>query len=1187
MVLVSLPGTELNTGLQSYNRIISLLTLAALALLLALPSRAQTVDDFNPGAGNSVSAFAVQPDGRILVGGVFTQLAGQTRNYLGRLSADGSLDAVFNPGANATVYSLALQPDGRILVGGDFTTLAGGTRRFIGRLNTNGTADSTFNTTAFSGSITRAQAILVQPDGKIIVGGRTSFIIPPNHQGVGGYVLRLNTNGTTDSGFTVSGGVNGPVCAMALQPDGKILLGGLFSSAGGQTRLGIARLNTNGVVDTTFNPGSDGSVFSLAVEADGNILVGGTFGAIGGQARTNLARVDSVGNVDATFDPRARGGANPVVYSLALQADHKILVSGLFSSLAGGTRNNIGRLNSDGSLDASFNPGANATVYGLALQTDGRVLAGGDFFTFGGVSRSRVARCGTSEFPSESLAENGSAITWLRDGNAPEILRATFEVSTNLVNWDFLGEGVRISGGWQLTGLSLPPGCRIRARGYTAGGAFNSSTWFAETVTGPPSILAQPSGRTNNATTAVSLSVTPGGSPPFTYQWLKNDLPLADSGSISGAQTPTLRFTNLLGADSGSYTVIVSNTLGSVTSVVARLKVIDPVVLSSLYTNYVDAGDNVTVTLSAVGTPPLSYQWRKDGVGIPGATTTSLVLSNVQRADIGVYSATVSNSWGSTTSNRMALDVNLASVEGFLPGLDGAIYGMAEQPDGKIIISGNFTRVGNQYRPYLARLDPGGTLDPTFDPGTNISALIYSVSLQPDGKILIGGYFTLTQGSQTRYSFARLNSNGSLDASFDPQAGSTVLAIACQPDGKIVVGGWLTSLGGQPRSYVGRVHSNGNLDTNFYGTADYDVRCLALQPDGKILVAGGFNHLGSFWCGNIGRLNSDGTTDESFLLPGTYPNDPGANGEVSCLALQPDGKVVLGGQFTMLGDTSRKYIGRVNTNGTLDFSFNPVAEYYANGEIYSVALQADGKILVGGVFTGIGGKQRYYLARLLPGGGADPTFGAAIAHNQYVPVVSVGASTEGKTWVLGSFTSLDGESQTNLARLSATDPVTQSLTFDGAALTWLRNGPTPEISRATFETSPDGTNWTTLGNGTRIAGGWRLNGVGALVKPLVRAKGVAAGAYYSSSSWIVETTALVQPRILVGDGNFGFHTNCFGFTVAAFKGQSVVIDACASLPQWVPVQTNVVGDPGTFVFTDCTPGPGRFYRVRLAPTPAP
>ena len=127
------------------------------------------------------------------------------------------------------------------------------------------------------------------------------------------------------------------------------------------------------------------TVYALAVQADGKILVGGDFTTLGGggtgtTTRNRIGRLNPDGTLDTSFDP----GANSTVLALAVQADGKILVGGFFTTLGGGgtgttTRNNIGRLNPDGTLDTSFDPGANGNVNALAVQADGKILVGGQF----------------------------------------------------------------------------------------------------------------------------------------------------------------------------------------------------------------------------------------------------------------------------------------------------------------------------------------------------------------------------------------------------------------------------------------------------------------------------------------------------------------------------------------------------------------------------------------------------------------------------------------------------------------------------------------------------------------------------------------------------------------------------------------------------------------------------------------
>src|SRR6266487_1853202 len=139
------------------------------ALLAMAPAvRAQSaLDGFDPNANNFVVALGVQADGKIVVGGAFTSIAGQPRNKIARLNPDGSLDTSFDPNADNDVYALAVQADGKILVGGFFTSIGGGTRNRIARLNPDGSLDTNFDPNANS----NVRAIGVQADGKILVGG--------------------------------------------------------------------------------------------------------------------------------------------------------------------------------------------------------------------------------------------------------------------------------------------------------------------------------------------------------------------------------------------------------------------------------------------------------------------------------------------------------------------------------------------------------------------------------------------------------------------------------------------------------------------------------------------------------------------------------------------------------------------------------------------------------------------------------------------------------------------------------------------------------------------------------------------------------------------------------------------------------------------------------------------------------
>lgn len=297
----------------------------------------------------------------------------------------GALDPSFDPGAgpdsvfNVHVVRMALQPDGKVLIVGNFPGYNGTPRSNVARVNDDGSLDTSFDPGLGADDLVRT--VLLQPDGKVVIGGD---FITFNNTG-GRAVARLLADGTVDPGFNVGTGVLGAVHALALQPDGKLLVAGLFNSVNGVPRSKIARLNTDGSVDPSFDPGTgaDSYIFSVAVQADGKILIGGEFQNYQGQPRVRMARLHTDGSLDTGFDPGS--GADSYVRCLLVQPDGRILVGGDFVTFNGTACRRIVRLEQDGSLDPGFTliPGANNDVLALALQPDGRILAAGDFNLFG------------------------------------------------------------------------------------------------------------------------------------------------------------------------------------------------------------------------------------------------------------------------------------------------------------------------------------------------------------------------------------------------------------------------------------------------------------------------------------------------------------------------------------------------------------------------------------------------------------------------------------------------------------------------------------------------------------------------------------------------------------------------------------------------------------------------------------
>jgi uncharacterized delta-60 repeat protein len=340
----------------------------------------------------------------LLLFSVAVLLAGGGAAARGQSALDG-----FDPNANGQVVVVVVQPDGKILIGGGFTTLSpnGGvavTRNNIARLNPDGTLDTAFNPNA-NGQVV---SIAVQADGKILVGGLFN-----GANSIGGqtrnYIARLDaTTGLADS---FDPNANGSVNTLAVQTDGKIVAGGQFSTIGGQTRFSIARLDpVTGLADS-WNPNADNSVYSVALQADGKILAGGLLTNIGGQTRNHIARLDATTGAADSFDPNA----NSDVISIVVQADGKILAGGSFNSsistptIGGQTRNRIARLDATNGLADSFDPNANNTVSAIAVQADGKILAGGFFGagnSIGGQTRYSMARLDATNGLADSFDPN-------------------------------------------------------------------------------------------------------------------------------------------------------------------------------------------------------------------------------------------------------------------------------------------------------------------------------------------------------------------------------------------------------------------------------------------------------------------------------------------------------------------------------------------------------------------------------------------------------------------------------------------------------------------------------------------------------------------------------------------------------------------------------------------------------------
>ena len=381
--------------LKKHFKIVNMKNILIVGLLffsVVLFSQDGSLDNtFTIGSGANQNVYLAKQlaDGKILIGGQFTNYNGNSSKSIARLNADGSFDSTFNigTGIDFRVLDALIETDGKIVIVGEFSQFNGINRRCIVRLNMDGTLDTSFNIT--TSNIMEIGKISKQNDKYIITGSFTSINNnPANH------ITRLNYDGTSDLTFNSLGLNNSSgISKHLILDDGKILIVGSFYFYQGVSRRNIARLNEDGTLDTSFDPGTGASspIGSLAIQSDGKYIIGGNFSDYNGITKLLLARINEDGTLDTSFS--IPNGYNLSATSIIIDNNDKIISGGFLTSLSG-NGNYLTRLNSDGTFDSSFSTGTgfDNAINTLSFQTDGKILVGGWFSTYSGVDREKILR---------------------------------------------------------------------------------------------------------------------------------------------------------------------------------------------------------------------------------------------------------------------------------------------------------------------------------------------------------------------------------------------------------------------------------------------------------------------------------------------------------------------------------------------------------------------------------------------------------------------------------------------------------------------------------------------------------------------------------------------------------------------------------------------------------------------------
>jgi uncharacterized delta-60 repeat protein len=339
---------------------------------------------YSAGTGfNDVSEFLVQyPSGEMVIGGRFTEYQGISQGRIVKLNSDATINSFSaGTGFDNSIFDGVVQPDGKIIVVGIFEEFDGTIiARGIARLNTDGTLDNTFNSVLGFNSGSNINTLKIQSDGKIIVGGDFT-----SYSGISyNNIIRLESDGSVDNTFNIGTGFTNQVRTISIQSDGKIIVGGNQLFAG---EFGLVRLNTDGTKDNSFSTNgfvSGIEISSTIIDPDGKIMVGGNFNNYSGTSVFNLIRLNTDGTLDNTFSTAIFNTSGVPDVSGISNIGGQYLITGNFNQVFGVTTRGIVRLNSNGSIDNTFNSGTGFSPIGIfGTQIFNKVLNNGVYAIFG------------------------------------------------------------------------------------------------------------------------------------------------------------------------------------------------------------------------------------------------------------------------------------------------------------------------------------------------------------------------------------------------------------------------------------------------------------------------------------------------------------------------------------------------------------------------------------------------------------------------------------------------------------------------------------------------------------------------------------------------------------------------------------------------------------------------------------
>jgi uncharacterized delta-60 repeat protein/uncharacterized repeat protein (TIGR01451 family) len=1055
---------------------------------------------FNPGLGfdGPVYTVVIQPDGNILVGGQFTSFNTTRRIGLARLLPQGWLDTSFMDtsynqfagffndyfiDAPNTIYAMALQQaDGNIIAGGSFSQVGGGyTRvdyhqrvnvaRIIGASTVGyGAATSTYETGGIGncpGNVTFTQnpyEALDTQAGLYITIQRTNGSLGPAMLTLGTNTLAPGSGAATAADFGLSVAVaeyddlwdltKNPNAGSygwrksdgyygfnnAVQPKGDNGSSGLDLSIHNNltanqnlyANLSLLNLNSYGlltlggvVIPTGPALGVPGTKLEIL---DNNMPIG-----VVGYSMTNYTTVNTSSNITITVLRTNGSSENISVYYWTKDGTARVA--------AGDYTPAFGRL--------SFGPGATSQTFTVPI---------GNFTTVQPTKYFNLyfSNAAPTNILAPSYLPTNSVVT-IFDGNfTPGHLCFTF-TGYNVTKGGQATVGVQRKGG-VLGQLQVQCGTSdgTGVNGVNYIGVTNTLFWTNQdvgvktvtfqtlqdnTVEGSRTVNVSLFGATNiGATSSNNLILASPSNAVVT---------IADSDFYGALNFVTPNFNVLQSA--GQALITVNRTSGTTGTLTVNYTVFSDTNAALPYqpaiagTNFGQTNGTLTfgagVTSQSFGVP-IYYT---PAEASPANRMVTLELFNGSPAAMTNQTSLPIFATLTILDNQLVLDpagnVDMPALAQSGAGFNSDVLSLALQPNGSVLAGGDFTFFNQYPFDFAARLNPDASFDNNFaffnQAGANASvSQILSQppnSTQTNGSIMIVGSFTQVD-SVNRNSIARLNLDGSLDETFDPGAGANgpiytladiylPAALSNQaPTLAYYVAGNFADYNGTACGAIARVNGSTNslghqgiLDPNFnvgQGVTGSNgiIWAMGVQPNNQVVLGGDFTSFNGTTYNHLIRLNVDGSVDASFVA-GTE-SDP--SGSVRAIAVQPDGRILIGGLFTNVNGSNYNYLARLNSDGTLDTNFN--VGVGGNNYVLAIALDSQQRILVGGTFSRFSGVTRNGITRLNPDGTVDPTINFQTgADGGYVDAIAI--QTNDEIDVGGGFTNFEGVAANNFVRL--------------------------------------------------------------------------------------------------------------------------------------------------------------------------